>query len=177
MKKIRVLSLMLAFVVLLPSSFGCGGKKQYTLTEKTFFLVMTNIQYYPEQYLGSVIEYDAFTYKLTDVNGKEYVAAVRKCSSGYGCTCGNDTVIGFLLDYAGDIPEPRNQSADNNDKTWIHVVGSLKSAEKTSITVNAFKPDGTVDGDKTETISFLTFGASSVETIADYSRLAYYVTK
>ena len=154
---------------------GCGTGS-YILNEDTFFIVMTNMQYYPEQYIGAHIEYDCFVYHLEDVDGNVYVCGVRKCSAEYGCTCGNDTIIGFLLDYDGEIPEPVNQSEDTNDKAWIHVTGTLDSAEKTNIEIYAYT-DGVKDTSKTEVISFLTFKASSVTEIEDYSGLNYYVTK
>ena len=35
---------------------GCaGGQKGYVLNESTFFLVMTNIQYYPEEYVNNLL--------------------------------------------------------------------------------------------------------------------------
>lgn len=165
------LSLLLCFLMI-----GCGNKG-YVLNEDTFFLVMTNMQYYPEQYLNSDIEFDCFTYDLTDVDGNTYTCGVRKCSAGYGCTCGNDTIIGFILESDDELPAPRNQSEDSNDKTWVHLKGSLKNAEKTTVTIHSYLPDGTVDPDKTEEIPFLIFEVSSCETIDDYSNLQYYVTK
>ena len=77
---------------------ACEGDEGYVLTEQTFFLVMTNMQYYPEQYVKKNVELDCFTYELNDVDGKRYICGVRKCSSGFGCTCGKDKIIGFLLD-------------------------------------------------------------------------------
>jgi len=156
---------------------GCGGNKDYVLDESTYFLVMTNMLYYPEQYEGSDIECDCFTYSLTDVsNGTEYICGVRKCSSGYGCTCGNDTIIGFILEYDGELPEPKNQSEDTNEKSWIHIKGQLKSSEKTTVTIYSYT-DGQPNYDKTETISFLVFSVESCSVIEDYSSLNYYVTK
>lgn len=154
---------------------GCGTG-QYILNETTFFMVMTNMQYYPEQYVGADIEYDCFVYHLTDTSGNVHVCGVRKCSAEYGCTCGNDTIIGFLLDYDGTLPEPLNQSEDTNEKAWIHVAGTLASANKTDIEIFAYTPDGEIT-DATEVISFLTFKASSVTEIDDWSNLNYYVTK
>ena len=91
--------LVCAFLALACLAFafaGCGTDS-YVLNEDTFFLVMTNMQYYPEQYVNKHIEYDCFVYHLTDVEGNVHVCAVRKCSAEYGCQCGNDTVIGFVL--------------------------------------------------------------------------------
>ena len=35
---------------------GCSnGQKSYVLNESTFFLVMTNIQYYPEEYVNNLL--------------------------------------------------------------------------------------------------------------------------
>lgn len=158
------------------SLFSCGSPGEYILNEETFFLVMTNMQYYPEQYVGANIEFDCFTYELEDVNGTSYLCGVRKCSAGYGCTCGKDTIIGFILDSDEELPAPRNQSEDNPDKTWVHLSGTLPSAEKTSITIHSYLPDGTVDPDKTEQILFLVFDVSSCDLIEDYSNLRYYVT-
>ena len=169
-------SALLLFSVWFLCSFPACVPKEYVLNEKTFFKVMTNIQAYPEQYLDKNLEFDCFTYSLTDVSsGKEYICGVRKCSSSYGCTCGKDTVIGFILNYEGEIPAPRNQSEDNTDKTWVHLRGSLSGAEKTEITVYAYDNGGITD--RKERISFLSFTVSSVSVIDDYSGLNYYVTK
>lgn len=149
---------------------ACGKPGKYNLTENTFFLVMTNMQYYPAQYVGADIEFDAFTYELTDINGEKYICVVRQCSAGYGCKCGKDTVIGFLIEYDGQIPAPRNQSTPDNDKTWVHVKGTLPNDEKTDIQIYAI--DGAV-----ETITFLSFKAETLEIIEDYSGLHYYVDK
>ncbi|MBO4594281.1 MAG: hypothetical protein J5697_01095 [Clostridia bacterium] len=156
--------------------FSACAPNEYILNEKTFFKVMTNIQYYPEQYLGKNVEFDCFTYSLTDVeSGAEYVCGVRKCSSGYGCTCGRDTVIGFILKYDGDIPAPTNQSEDSADKTWVHIKGRLSGAEKTKVSVYAYE-NGEITGRKEE-ITFLSFDVSSISLIEDYSGLNYFVTK
>ena len=172
----KAISLLLALVLCL-SFFGCGKAKDYVLTEDTFFLVMTNMQYYPEQYLESTLEFDCFTYELTDVDGKNYICGVRKSSSEYGCTCGRDTIIGFLLDSAEPLPAPRNQSEDNGDKTWVHLTGRLKSAEKTEITIHSYLPDGSVDPERNEVISFLSFEVDACDLIEDASGLQYYVIK
>ena len=174
MKKFFFFSLLALLLLFLPA---CAAKDLYVLNESSFFLVMTNMQYYPEQYIGSTIEYDCFTYELTDIHGNSYICGVRKCSSGYGCTCGNDTIIGFILESEEPLPAPKNQSEDNNDKTWIHVRGMLKSAQKQEITIYAYTPDGNIDYDTTEILSFLTFQTESVSLIEDYSNLHYYVTK
>lgn len=174
MKKefLKILSL-----ILIAFTFSSCSDEKYKLNEETFFLVMTNIQYYPEQYIGKNIEYDCFTYDLKDVDGNVYRCGVRKCSSGYGCKCGKDTVIGFILDYGGEIPAPKNQSEDTIEKTWVHLSGTLKSADKTKITVYAYDADGNEDKSKTEIIEFLRFEAKSLDVIEDYSSLNYYVTK
>ena len=137
---------------------------------------MTNMIYYPEQYLDSRIQFDCFTYTLVDVDGKAYTCGVRKCSAGYGCTCGKDTIIGFILDYDGDIPAPKNQSEDTPDKTWIHLDGKLASAQKTDIRIYAYIGEE-IDYSTIETISFYTFKAEKLTVIEDYSSLNYYVTK
>lgn len=179
MKKIltSITSFLLAITALFYGA-GCGNQNErYVLTEQTFFLVMTNMQYYPEQYLGCDVEYDCFTYKLTDVNGTEYLLGVRKCSSGFGCTCGKDTIIGFILSYDGEIPQPRNQSEDSPDKTWVHIKGQIKDANKRYVTVNAYGEDGQILENQTETIAFLEFNVDEITLIEDWSGLSYYVTK
>ncbi len=168
MKKYRIIALLAAFIIILAS--GCK-EKRYSLKEDNFFLVMTNMQYYPQQYVGKDIDFDCFTYDLTDIDGKTYRLGVRKCSSGYGCKCGKDTVIGFILNYDGQIPEPKNQSEDSVEKSWIHVKGTVAGAEKTKITVFA------ADGETKEFIEILTFNASEISVIEDYKNLNYYVTK
>ena len=176
MKKTALICLLLLLSMLLTA---CGGGKddQYVLNEDTFFLVMTNMQYYPEQYLDAEIEYDGFIYELQDVDGNTYTCGVRKCSSGYGCTCGRDTIIGFLLEADQELPAARNQSEDSNDKAWVHLSGRLQSAEKTTVTIHSYREDGTIDPDNNEQIVFLVFDVSSCEPIEDYSNLNYYVTK
>ncbi len=174
--KRKIACLLLALACLTAACAGCGSQS-YILNEDTFFLVMTNMQYYPEQYVGKHIEYDCFVYHLTDVDGAVYVCGVRKCSSGYGCQCGNDTVIGFVLDYDGAIPDPVNQSEDSPDKAWIHASGTIPSSQKTDIRIYAYTAEGEIDYDTVETISFLTFAADSIQTIEDYSGLQWYVTK
>lgn len=173
--KRKLIGAILALCCLAAAFAGCGTDS-YILNEDTFFLVMTNMQYYPEQYVGKHIEFDCFVYHLTDVEGNVYVCGVRKCSAEYGCQCGNDTVIGFVLEYGGSIPDPVNQSEDTNDKAWIHVRGTIPSAQKTDIRIYAYTAAGEVDYDTVETISFLTFMADSVTEIEDYSGLHYYVT-
>ena len=163
--------LLLPFLLLL---VGC--QNDCKITESTFFLVMTNIQYYPEEYINKEITLDCFTYNVKDVNNKEYLCGVRKCTAGFGCKCGKDTVIGFILNYDGDIPEPKNQYEDTNEKAWIHLVGKLASEEKTKIEINSYDAEGNI-ADTTEIVEFLSFNVSSLETIADYSGLAYFVSK
>ena len=171
MKKVAVILLVLLFLF---AAVSCGEQGSYVLTEDNFFLVMTNMIYYPQQYVDKEITFDAFTYALTDVEGKEYMCAVRKCSSGYGCNCGKDTVIGFILDYDGEIPAPRNQGEDGADKTWIRTTGKLVFADDftpTEIRIYA------ADGSTVETVSFYTFRAAELTLIEDYSDLQWYVTK
>lgn len=175
MKKLVTLLLAVVLCASCVACVACGGR-DYVLNESTFFLVMTNMQYYPENYLKSHVEFDCFTYELVDVNGNSYICGVRKCSSGYGCTCGNDTIIGFVLESEQPLPEPRNQSEDTNDKTWVHLSGKIKSAQKIKIEIHSYLEDGSVDPNKTEQIEFLTFAVESCELIQDYSNLHYYVT-
>jgi uncharacterized membrane protein YcgQ (UPF0703/DUF1980 family) len=137
---------------------------------------MTNMQYYPEEYFNKDITLDCFTYNVVDKNNKEYLCGVRKCTAGFGCKCGKDTVIGFILKYDGDIPAPKNQYEDTNDKSWIHIVGQLESEEKTQIEIFSYDTEGNVT-DQTEIVEFLSFNVSSLETITDYSGLAYFVSK
>lgn len=178
MRKYLIAALALTLCVCLCACSG-GSKKRdsYKLTEDTFFLVMTNMQYYPEQYLDSEIEFDCFTYALQDVDGNNYLCGVRKCSAGYGCTCGNDTIIGFILNSDVDLPKPRNQSENSVEKAWVHLKGRLKSAEFTPVTIHAYLSDGSIDPSRNEQIKFLQFNVESCEEIEDYSNLAYYVTK
>lgn len=171
---------VLALVLLLCVAFAfvsCGGSDKVELTEETFFYGMTTIQMYPEEYVGKEISFDCFTYLLTDTDGNEYMCGVRKCSAGYGCKCGKDSVIGFILDYDGVIPAPVNQSEDTAEKSWIHVKGTLATAEKTEIQIYAYDSVGQIDRTKREQVSFCTFAVSSLTVIDDYSGLAYYVTK
>lgn len=174
MKK-KLVCLCLALVALFIPA--CSGQTDYVLNEKSFFLVMTNMQYYPEQYLGCNISLDCFTYRITDIGGNEYMCGVRKCSAGYGCTCGQDTVIGFILSYDGHIPEPVKQSEDTPEKAWIHIDGKLKSDKFKSVEIHSYKPDGSIDYERNETIKFLEFNVSALSEIKDYSGLNYYVTK
>lgn len=173
----KAIAAFLALFALLACALGgCSENKEYVLTEKTFFLVMTNMQYYPEQYVGKSVEYDCFTYDLTDVGGKTYRCGVRQCSSGFGCKCGKDTIIGFILNFDGEIPAPKNQSDNSNDKAWVHIKGTIPSSEKTEIRIYAYK-DGEVDESTVETVVFLSFDVSSIDPIEDYSGLAHYVEK
>jgi len=174
MKIGKILSM---FLFILIFSLTSCDKKDYSLNEDNFFLVMTNIQYYPDQYLESQIDLDCFTYELKDVNDNRYILGVRKCSAGYGCTCGKDTIIGFILNYKDEIPEPKNQSVDTVEKTWMHLSGKIASKEFTQITIHSYNEDGSINYDTNETISFLTFNVDSLELIEDYQNLKYYVTK
>lgn len=164
-------------ILLLPFlTISCANAKDCNITESTFFLVMTNIHYYPEEYIDKDISLDCFTYNVKDIKGDEYLCGVRKCTAGYGCRCGKDSVIGFILHYDGDIPEPKNQYEDTNEKSWIHIVGQLSSIEKTKIEINSYDSSGNIT-DQTEIVEFLSFDVSSLETIEDYSKLAYFVGK
>lgn len=156
---------------------ACGQTNGYVLTENTFFMVMTNALYYPEKYVDKDFELDCFIYDLTDINGEVYRLGVRKCSAGYGCNCGKDTIIGFILDYNGALPEPKNQSEDTPDKTWVHLSGKITSSQKTDIKIYGYNAQGELDTSVTETVSFLTYAPDSVTLITDYSGLNYYVTK
>lgn len=148
---------------------GCSNNS-CIIKESTFFLVMTNIQYFPEEYINKDIELDCFTYSVKDIHEEEYICGVRKCTAGFGCKCGKDTVIGFILNYDGDIPTPKNQYEDTNEKSWIHIAGQLSSVDKTNIQI--YSNDGQV-----EEIEFLSFNVSTLEEISDYSELAYFVSK
>ena len=101
---------------------------------------------------------------------------MRKCTAGFGCKCGKDTVIGFILNYEGNIPSPKNQYEDTNDKSWIHITGKLTSIEKTPIEINSYDSEGNIL-EQTEVVEFLSFDISSLETITDYTNLAYFVSK
>lgn len=157
---------------------ACGdNKNSYVLTENTFFMVMTNALYYPEKYVGKDFELDCFIYDLTDTSGKVYRLGVRKCSAGYGCNCGKDTIIGFILDYDGTLPEPKNQSEDTPDKAWVHLTGRITSATETVIEIFGYNSNGELDESAKEKVKFLTYAPDSVTEITDYSGLNYYVTK
>ena len=158
-------------IVLLTIPFllsGCANN--YDMNEETFFLVMTHIQYYPEDYLNKDLSFDSFTYKLTSVQGDEYMCVVRKCSSGFGCKCGKDTIIGFVVDNNLDLPEPKNQYDDTNDKAWIHIVGQIKSTDKKVFEI--YNADNVP-----EEVSFLSLEIIDFSVIEDYSNLHYYVDK
>ena len=166
-----------SLLLVIPSLLLLSGcHKDCNISESTFFLVMTNIQYFPEEYVDKNITLDCFTYNVKDVNNQEYLCGVRKCTAGFGCKCGKDTVIGFILNYEGDIPEPKNQYEDTNEKSWIHISGQLASKEKTAIEINSYDTNGNITN-QTEVVEFLTFNISSLETISDYSKLAYFVSK
>lgn len=136
---------------------------------------MDNIIRYPEEYINKELTLDCFTYNVEDVNGGITVCGVRKCSSGYGCKCGRDTIIGFILNYEnGEIPAARNQYENNVEKTWVHLTGHLASKQKTDITIYSYNPDGMQSTD-TEDIQFLTLNVESLELIQDYQNLRYYV--
>lgn len=168
---IKTMLSVLAVLGILLTGAGCD----YVLNERTFFKTMTNMLAFPSSYMGSTIELDCFVYELTDVeSGEEYTLGVRKCSSGVGCTCGNDTIIGFILDYDGAIPAAKNQSEDTNDKAWIHIAGKLESETPETIAIAAYT-DGVPNG-QTEYIQMFRFSVSSLTAIEDYSSLAYYVT-
>ena len=176
MKKTKIIVAVLLLILCL--TFAACGPKDYVLNEQTFFLVMTNIQARPQQYVDGTLEFDCFTYRLVDVvEEKTYICGVRKCSVGYGCNCGNDTIIGFVLIYDGELPEPSaRQSEDTNEQTWVHLKGRLKSADKLTVTVNSYV-NGELDPNNTERIQLLEFVVESCELIEDYSNLNYYVTK
>ncbi len=142
----------------------------YDMNESTFFLVMTNIQYYPEDYVNKDLTFDSFTYKLTSVQGEEYMCVVRKCSSGFGCKCGKDTIIGFIVNNDIKLPEPKNQYDDTNDKAWIHVTGQIKTSDKKVFEI--YNADNIP-----EEVSFLSIEIRDFSIIEDYSSLHYYVDK
>ena len=173
MKKLLTVALIL---LLLFSFASCGGEgERVDLTEQTFFYGMTTIQMYPEEYYGKVISFDCFTYRLTDVDGVEYLCGVRKCSAGYGCKCGKDSVIGFILEYDGSIPEPKNQSTDTPDKSWVHLEGTLASGEIETIRIYGYDGDE-INYDRVESVVFCRFKVTTLTVIEDYAGLAYYVT-
>ena len=159
-------ALVILSIPFLLSSCGNG----YDMNESTFFLVMTNIQYYPEDYVNKDLTFDSFTYKLTSVQGEEYMCVVRKCSSGFGCKCGKDTIIGFVVKNYEGLPEPKNQYDDTNDKAWIHVTGQIKSADKKVFEI--YNADN-----EPEEVSFLSIEIKDFSIIEDYSNLHYYVDK
>ena len=174
MRKVLCIALALLLIFSLAS---CGGESdRIDLTEETFFYGMTTIQMYPEEYLGKTISFDCFTYRLVDVDGAEYLCGVRKCSAGYGCKCGKDSVIGFILDYDGEIPEPKNQSVDTPDKSWIHLEGTLASREIEEVRIYGYDGEQ-INYERVESVVFCRFKVTSLSLIEDYAELAYYVTK
>lgn len=179
--KTIVIALLLSFVCLFAA---CGaekdenGNKIYRLNEQTYFRVMSNMLMFPEQYNGSIIELDFFTYEIEDIHGEKYLCGVRHCASGYGCNCGKDTVLGFVLDYDGELPAPKNQSAPNNDKSWIHAKGKLSSTEKVLMEIYAYGADGSIDYSKDpEQIYFYRYIVEEYSPIEDTSSLHYYLDK
>lgn len=181
-KKIKLIfmSLLLSLFLLFAS---CGadvdeqGRKVYRLNESTYFKVMNNMLMFPEQYDGCAIELDFFLYEIEDIHGDKTLCGVRHCSSGYGCNCGKDTVIGFILRYDGTLPEPKNQSTPDNDKAWIHAKGELSSMQKTLLEIYAYDAEGNIDKTKTEQIYFYEFIVEEYSVIEDASNLHYYVSK
>ena len=159
-----------ALVILSIPFLLSGCSNSYDMNESTFFLVMTNIQYYPEDYVNKDLSFDSFTYKLTSVQGDKYMCVVRKCSSGFGCKCGKDTIIGFVVDNYEGLPEPKNQYDNTNDKAWIHVTGQIKSTDKKVLEI--YNADNVP-----EEVSFLSIEIKDFSVIEDYSNLHYYVDK
>ncbi|MGN1103655.1 MAG: hypothetical protein ACI4QI_02145 [Candidatus Coproplasma sp.] len=174
MKKIFKL---LAVAALAALSMLAACSDDFILTEKTFFTVMKNVQYYPSNYIGKYLEFDCFTYDLSDAYGEVYRLGVRKCSAELGCTCGNDTIIGFILQYDGEIPAPVNQSGDDVEKTWVNLRGQLVSTDFTEIEIHSYDAAGNVVEGVNERVKFLTFAVGTLEIIEDYSNLNYYVIK
>ena len=172
MKKVAVVLLLIILCCTLAACFDG------VITESKFFFVMTTINAYPENYTDMTLEFDCFTYNLQDVNGKTYICGVRHCSAAYGCTCGNDTIIGFVLEYNVELPEPRNQSDESQDKTWVHLKGKLKNTDKLNIEIRSYI-DGKPDPNNTEQIQLLVFVVESctVLTEQEYSSLNRYVNK
>ena len=164
-KTYKKITLLLGVPLLLT---GCSVN--YDMNEKTFFLVMTNIQSYPEEYIDKTISFDSYTYELTSTKNENYLCVARKCSSGYGCKCGKDTIIGFIVDEDLGLPAPKNQYDDTNDKSWVHVVGQIKSTEKKEFEI--YGQDNVA-----ETVQFLSLNITSFTVIEDYSNLHYYVDK
>lgn len=162
-------------LLLLPLLLTSCGSDKCVISENRFYLIMDNIIRYPEEYVNKEIAVDCFTYNIENVDGDVTVCGVRKCSSGYGCKCGRDTIIGFILKYEnGDIPAAKNQYENNVEKTWVHLTGHLESKQKTTITIFSYNADGTPSTD-TEEIQFLTLNVESLELIDDYQNLRYYV--
>ena len=155
-------------LLLMPLLLVSCDQSSYVLNESTFFLVMTNIQYFPEEYLNKDITFDCFTYELTSTTGDTYICGVRKCSSGFGCKCGKDTIIGFIMDKDIGLPSPKNQYEDTNEKSWIHVTGQIESTNKTVFRI--YTADNTE-----EEVQFLSFRVDDFSLIEDYQKLHYYV--
>ena len=169
MRAIKRFSALLFISFLLTGCTADGNIK-----ENHFFLTMYNIQLYPEEYINKTITLDCFTYDIEDINGVVITTGVRKCPSAYGCKCGRDSVIGFILNYDGEIPAARNQAEDSVEKTWIHVTGQLASKDKTTIELYSTDDKG---NQITDSIQFLTLNVKTLTLIEDYQNLHYYVTK
>ena len=169
MKKFRKILGLLFLPFLLNGCTSDGNIK-----ENRFFLTMYNIQLYPEEYVNKQITLDCFTYDIEDINGVVTTVGVRKCPSAYGCKCGKDSVIGFILNYDGEIPPATNQMEDSVEKTWIHVSGKLANQEKTTIELASTDVNG---NPITDSIQFLTLNVDSLNLIDDYQNLNWYVTK
>ncbi len=176
---LKKIALAVCFLCALGAFSACGDgnsePKHYTLTETTYFAVLKNMLYFPEGYLDSTLDLDCFIYEVEDVEtGVVYPCGVRKCPANFGCKCGNDSILGFLLRYDGEIPAARNQTTNDSDKTWIHLSGTLENAELTAITVYSYGADGNPTG-KTEKIYFCSLQVDSLTEI-DGSGLKYYVS-
>ena len=148
---------------------GCFNQNGYVLNEKSFFLVMTNIQYYPEEYIGKSLTFDCYTYELESVSGDKYLCCVRKCSSGFGCKCGKDTIIGFVVDQNIGLPAPIKQYENNNEKAWVHIIGQIENTNKTQFEI--YGADNSI-----EQVQFLSLTIDEFSLIEDYSNLHYYVS-
>ncbi len=179
MKKTRIICVALACITLLLAFAACT-KTEWVLNEGNFFFTMDNVLRFPGRYYNNTFDLNCFTYQLTDVNGKTYMCGVRHSSSEYGCTCGNDKIVGFVLDYDGEIPTPINQSDKYSvEKAWIHVRGKITSEEYVKISVWAFT-DGQPDQSKpVETIALplLTVESLTVLTEEEYKNLQQYGVK
>ena len=113
-----------SLLLLIPSLLLLTGcQNDCNIAESTFFLVMTNIQYYPEEYVNKNITLDCFTYNvkagICDLTGK--LCGEKKTFSGKVGAYSSVSLFVFgeavpenAFMYAkGEIGDNAYQTADN----------------------------------------------------------------